>query len=141
MATLYKGWTLPEAGYRKFISSVLAYALSRDLVRKKFEVVHEGHLDLHNPYSDTPDICVYDVDNNLEPVMIVELCFDSNEKETLRNVEIIREIYSIKEAFVYNIESDRWNRGRHFQSIQTSISDLFKLELSALLSRYLHRYI
>lgn len=132
MTTLKKGWTLPEAGHRKFIASSIVYALSKFLDRKKYEVVHEGNLDLHNPNSDTPDITVYERDNNYEPIMMIELCFDANEKDTVRSVEIIREIYKIEEAFVYNFESDHWNI--HSQS------DLFNIDLRKLLDQQLLRY-
>lgn len=141
MATLEKGWTLPEAGYRKFISSLLTYALSRKLDRKKFEVVHEGNLDLHNPDSDTPDVIVHDIEDSYNPVLMVVICFDANEKDTLRTVEIIREIYAVKEAFVYNIESDHWISCTSSMFAFTSYSALFKVELNQLLERYLHRYI
>lgn len=141
MSTLKKSWTLPTAGYRKFIASVLAYALSKELDRKIFEVVHEGNIDLHNPESDTPDVIVYEKKNNAAPTLIVELCFNNNEEDTLRTVEIIRELYSVKEAFVYNIEADTWRGCSPFQLVFSSSSKLFKIELNELLSAYLHRYI
>ena len=141
MSTLKKSWALPTAGYRKFIASVLSYALSKELDRKKFEVVHEGNIDLHNPESDTPDVIVYDKKNNASPALIVELCFNNNEEDTLRTVEIIRELYAVKEAFVYNIEADTWKCFTPDEVVFTSTSNLFKIELNELLSTYLHRYI
>ena len=140
MAALKNDWTLPEAGYRKFISSAMAYALSKSLSRKKFEVVHEGYLDLHNPGSDAPDVIVYEAENNNEPVLMIELCFDANEKDILRTVGIIREIYNVKEAFVFNIESDYWTNCSSAHVTKGSYSELFNIDLGILLKNNLARF-
>jgi len=141
MATLEKSWTRPEAGHRKFIATVLTHALSRQLMRTNFEVVQEGNIDLHNPDSDAPDVIIYDIRNNYTPVLMIELCTNATVEDTLRTVEIIREIYFVNEAFVYNIDSEEWHAITPGKLTFTSISNQFKVELSELLQHYLHRYI
>ena len=141
MATLEKSRVKPGSGYRKFIASVLTHALSREIARKNFEVVLEGNLDLHNPESDAPDVIVYAIHNNYAPTQMIELCDNASEQSTLKTMEIIREIYFVKEAFVYNYEKEVWYNCNSFQLQLSSYSNQFQIELDDLLRKYLHRYI
>lgn len=141
MMTLENNWTRPDSGYRKFIASVLTHALSRELARKNFEAVNDSNIDLHHPESDTADVMVYDVNTNYSPSLMIELCNQSNEEDTIRTVEVIRNFFNVREAFVYNIETEKWLNLSPLKNTLTSFSEQFKLELGQLLSKYLHRYI
>ncbi len=141
MSTTKKNWTLPDSGYRKFIATAITYALSKELDRKLYEVVHEGNIDLHDHESATPDIIVYDKSDNYAPVLIIELCSNDTAIDTITTAEIIKQLYLLKEAFIYNTDTEQWMSCDHNHTILTSYSELFKLKLNVLLSKYLHRYI
>lgn len=135
MKHLLKSWLPLISGTKKFLAADLSHRLSRLINRRKFEVVYEGFIDLHNIDSEQPDIVVYDKEDNLHPVMIIEFCDNENAEDTFRTIEILSRIYHIRESFVYNIENNIWyelKNGEDAFGIST-YSDFFKMDLNRLL--------
>lgn len=78
MKQLLKSWLPKISGTKKYLAVDIALQLSRIINRRKFEVVYEGFIDLHNIDSEQPDIVVYHKENNLQAVMIIEICSNEN---------------------------------------------------------------
>jgi len=135
MKQLLKSWLPVISGTRKFLATDLAHRLSRVINRRNFEVVFEGFIDLHNINSEQPDIVVYNKEDALKPVMILEICDNQSQESTVRTMEILGSIYHVDETFIFNMESGTWllyrNGGHVFE--KTSYSRHFNTDLSRLL--------
>lgn len=108
MKQLLKSWLPIISGTKKYLAADLAHQLSRIINRRKFEVVYEGFIDLHNIDSEQPDIVIYDKENNLKAIMIVEICDNENFLSTRRTIEILSQIYQLEESFIYNMDTEKW---------------------------------
>ena len=135
MKHLLKSWLPVISGTKKFLAADLAHRLSRIIDRRKFEVVFEGFIDLHNIDSEQPDIVVYDKDENLRPVMIIEICDTAHVEASLRTIEILSNIYHIDESFVYDMENEKWFlfKKETLQAESGSFSEQFETDLNKLL--------
>ena len=71
MSLYLKNWFSQIDSHHKFLSSVITYGLSKKLDRYLFEVVNESYIDLTAIESDIADIVIYDLRNNLHPLMIL----------------------------------------------------------------------
>jgi len=135
MKQLLKSWLPIISGTKKFLAADLAFRLSRNINRRTFEVVFEGFVDLHNPESEQPDIVIYHKNENLRPVMIIEICDVDNMENTTRAIEMLSVIYHIEESFVYNIADEKWyllkKGSTRFEP--GSYSEFFKTDLNKLL--------
>ena len=140
MSLPVKKWFTPSGSHQKFLAAVLSYGISKKLNRRFYEAVNESHIDIISLQSDIPDVIVYDVRNNLKPILIAEFCDDSEIKSTLRTIEIISEIYSIKESFVVNTSGEKWYRFESNTISLSSESRIFKLDLREVLFHSLHNY-
>ncbi len=135
-----KTWSSPNDSEQKFLAAVLAYGLSKKLNRRSFEAVNESHIDIFDFESDIADVVVYDINNYYKPALIVEFCREEEIQSTLRTVEIIAEIYGVKESFVYNTTSGVWYKISSKTVAFTSDSTLFRLALQQLVSHSLENY-
>ncbi|MEP7170566.1 MAG: hypothetical protein ABI855_14445, partial [Bacteroidota bacterium] len=108
MVHLEKSWLPPIAGTKKFFSSAFYHKLSQELDKKKYDIVYEGYADPFDLESEQPDVVVYDKKDSVTPALLIEFCNDNNEEDVLRIIQVIREIYEAKEAYIYNFQSDRW---------------------------------
>lgn len=135
MKHLLKSWLPPVAGTKKFLAANLAHRISRILNRRKFEVVVEGYLDLHNSDSEQPDIIVYEKDNGLKPVMMIELCGEPEYESTTRTMEILSGIYRVKESFVFHLATGKWLKTglNHPITEESAFSSILKASLMDLL--------
>ncbi len=135
MKQLLKSWLPPAAGTKKFLAGNLAHRLSRILDRRKFEVVVEGFLDLHNTDSEQPDIIVYEKGSILKPVLMIELCGEAEFESTVRTMEILSGIYRVDESFVCQLDSGIWLKtGLDFTVPETSsYSSNLRTDLNELL--------
>src|SRR3954468_17739536 len=108
MKQLLKSWLPIISGTKKFLAADLSFRLSRKIDRRIYEVVFEGFIDSHNPESEQPDIVIYHKNDNLKPVMIIEICDRENIESTCHVIETLSMIYHIDESFVYDLENDKW---------------------------------
>lgn len=135
MKNLLKSWLPLISGTKKFLAADLAHRLSRIINRRKFEVVYEGFIDLHNFDSEQPDIVVYNKEENLHAVLIIEICEKENLESTFRTIEILSRIYHIPESFIYDLENEKWfllkNGSEKFET--NSFSNYFDTDLNKLL--------
>ena len=142
MTHLEKSWLPPIAGRKKFFSSAFYHKLSQELDRKKFDIVYEGYADPFDLDSEQPDVVVYDKMNSINPVLIIEFCNDCNEEDVLRTIQVIREVYEAKEAYVYNFQSDRWFKFPNVpeQKAGTSFSNLLGIDMNITFNKSLSKY-
>ena len=133
MSLPVKNWISAADSRQKFLATVLAYGLSKKLDRSQYEAVNESHIDLQVFESDIPDVVIYDIHQNLKPVLIVELCNAGELESTIRTVEIISTIYGIRESFILNTTNNIWIRIDSHSISTTSESDFFKLNLGEIL--------
>jgi hypothetical protein len=140
MKQLLKSWLPVISGTRKFLATDLAHRLSRVINRRNFEVVFEGFIDLHNINSEQPDIVVYNKEDGLKPVMILEICDNQSQDSTLRTMEILGSIYHVDESFIFNMESGTWllYRNESPEIEKTSYSRHFNTDISRLLYQHDH---
>lgn len=134
MKQLLKSWLPLLSGTKKFLAADLAHRLSRIINRRKFEVVFEGFIDLHNIDSEQPDVVVYHKENNFHPVMIIEICDKENIESTMRTIEILSKIYHIEESFIYDLENKNWlllkNNSQVYE--KSGYSDYFDFDINKL---------
>lgn len=137
MKHLLKSWLSLLSGPKKFLAADLSHRLSRIINRRKFEVVFEGFIDLHNIDSEQPDVVVYHKEDNLRPVMILELCNKENLDATMRTIEIISKIYHIEESFIYEMESKTWYLLKLNSTVfePRGYSDYFHIDINKLVSQ------
>lgn len=141
MASLqFKNWFSQDSAYQKFLASVLSHHLSRMFNRKDYEVVNESYIDLHNMDSDVADVIVYNINNNFSADLIIELCTNEDLKSTLNSVEIISEIYRVKEAFVYNTSTSTWYKINDTDRDRSSYSRLLDVNLDDVLKTAILKY-
>lgn len=142
MIHLEKSWLPPIAGRKKFFSSAFYHKLSQELDKKKYEVVYEGYADPFDLDSEQPDVAVYDKMNSVNPVLLIEFCNNSNEEDVLRTIQVIREVYEAKEAYVYNFQSERWYKFSNAleQKSDTSFSTLLGIDMNQTFSSSLRKY-
>lgn len=140
MSLPVKTWYSPNDSHQKFLAVVLSYGLSKKLNRRSFEAVNESHIDIFDFESEIADVVVYDINNSYKPALIVEFCREEEIQSTLRSVEIIAEIYGIKESFVHNTTSGVWYKISSKTTTFTSDSTLFMLSLQQLFSHSLENY-
>jgi hypothetical protein len=137
---LPRNWHAPESGRQKFLAAVLSHNLSTIISRRDFEIVNESYIDLHNMDSDVADVIIYNVKNNYAPDLIIELCSSEDFKSTAASVEIISEVYLIKEAFIYNLDSSEWFRVTDGERVKNHYSRLFSVDLKDILDQAVKRY-
>ncbi len=135
-----KSWLSEQSPFQKFLSSVLAHHLSRTFNRREFEVVLDSYIDFHNMESDVADIVVYNVKKNFSTDMIIEFCHADDFKATINSLEIISEIYKIRETFIYNNTTSEWHLIADGIRMKTSVSRVFKIDLNEILLQAKSRY-
>ena len=135
-----KGWSHPFAGRKKFAASSLSYYLSKLLDRRKFEVVNESHIDLHDLNSEQPDVIIYDIKDEYKPIMLIEFTDHEGLDSTIRTMEIISKLYHVPESFVFDFDAQNWFRINGNIVQQSSLSEKFGLNLKNILSQSLLRY-
>ena len=142
MVHLEKSWLPPIAGRKKFFSSAFYHKLSQELDKKRFEIVYEGYADPFDLDSEQPDVAVYDKENPINPVLLIEFCNNSNEEDVLRTIQIIREVYEAKEAYVYNFQSGKWFKFSNVpeQIPDASFSTLLNIDMNKIFSTSLSKY-
>jgi hypothetical protein len=141
MHTLHpKDWLTNENTHQKFLSVILSHQISRIISRKKFEVVNESFIDINNMDSDIADIIVYNHKQNFSPELIIEFCTQADLKSTLNSIEIISDLYHIKESFIYNTESAKWYKINDMDRDKTSFSKILNINLDEVLNEALLKY-
>ncbi len=142
MIHLEKSWLPPIAGRKKFFSSAFYHKLSQELDKKRFDIVYEGYADPFDLDSEQPDVVVYDKKNSINPVLLIEFCNNSNEDDVLRTIQVIREVYEAKEAYVYNFQSDRWFKFSNAteQKSDAAFSSLLGIDMNKIFSNSLSKY-
>jgi len=142
MIHLEKSWLPPIAGRKKFFSSAFYHKLSQELDKKRFDIVYEGYSDPFDLDSEQPDVIVYDKKNSVHPVLIIEFCTDSSEEDVLRIIQVIREVYEAREAYVYNVESERWFKFSNVteETPNTSFNTILGIDLKQILNKGISKY-
>jgi|GEM_PF-3356724 len=142
MIHLEKSWLPPIAGRKKFFTSAFYHRLSQEIDKKKYDIVYEGYADPLDLDSEQPDVVVYDKKNSVNPVLLIEFCNDNNEEDVLRTIQVIREVYEAKEAYVYNFQSDRWFKFSNMpeQKPGPSFSNLLGIDMNKIFSNSLSKY-
>ena len=141
MHTLHsKGWTTQKDTLQKFLSATLAHQISRLISRKHYEVVNESFIDINNMDSDIADIIVYNLKKNFSPDLIIEFCVSGDLKSTLNSLEIISDLYGIKECFVYNTDTSIWYKVSSTDIDKSSFSKLLNINLDEVLSSAVLKY-
>jgi hypothetical protein len=142
MVHLEKSWLPPIAGRKKFFTSAFYHKLSQEIDKKRFDIVYEGYADPFDLDSEQPDVVVYDRKGGFGPALLIEFCNDSNEEDVLRTIQVIREVYEAKEAYVYNFQSDRWFKFSNVpeQKSVTSFSNLLGLDMNKTFNSSLSKY-
>lgn len=135
-----KSWLSEQSPVQKFLSSVLAHHLSRTFNRREFEVVLDSFIDFHNMESDVADIVVYNVKKNFSTDLIIEFCHADDFKSTITSLEIITEIYKVREAFIYNTTTSEWFLISEGLRMKSSHSRVFKIDLNEILLQAKSRY-
>jgi len=133
MKLFEKSWLQPISGLKKFTAINLTYSLSRLLNRRKFEVVNESYIDLHDFNSEQPDIIIYDINADYKPALIIEMTDHENFDSTILKMKIISKVYHIPDAFVFDLDEQKWFRvnGNNVQS--SSLSEKFGFNLENVL--------
>jgi hypothetical protein len=141
MKTIAKSWLSPESSSRKFLASLLAYNLSRIIPRKEYEVLTESYIDINNMESDLADVIIYNSRKEHSPDLVVEFCSENEFKSKATSLEILTELYHIKEAFIYNFTSAEWYRISDGERIRNTNSHLFNINLGNILHEGMKRYL
>ncbi len=135
-----KGWLTKEDTLQKFLSATLSHQISRIISRKQYEVVNESFIDINNMDSDIADIIVYNLKHNFSPDLIIEFCTSDDLKSTLNSLEIISDLYGIKECFVYNTDTSIWYKVSSADIDKSSFSKLLNISLDEVLNRAVLKY-
>jgi hypothetical protein len=143
MKNLLKSWLPATSGTKKFLAAALSHKISKVLNRKKFEVVFEGFIDLHNFDSEQPDIVVYNKEENMNSVMIIEFCSKENLEPAFTTIEILSKIYHIRESFIYDIDKTTWhllkNGSEKFEV--NNFSEYFNMNMDQLLAEEISSFL
>jgi len=140
MAQLVKGWMGSTSGQKKFIASILAYELSRHLDRNRYEVVNESFIDINDLDSEQPDVVVYDKKDRYKPALVIECVNDDNRESTINTLEVLKTIYKIDEAFVYDMDHSDWYHLKEGVN-KEPFSEYFDFSMQNLLTKGLNGYI
>ncbi len=135
-----KSWLSPLSGRKKFTAFNLSYSLSKLLDRKKYEVVNESYIDLHDLESEQPDIIIYDINADYKPALLIELTDHEGLDSTIRTMEIVSNLYHVPESFVFDFDKQNWYRVNGSNVLPTSSSEKFGLNLQSILSNSLMKY-
>lgn len=87
----------------------LAIAIHNESDLDELDVLTESVVDVNNLNSPAPDVIVYDLENNSNPVFIIEIT-TTGECKTIRNKveKLLKDYPTIAEGWVYDYESDKW---------------------------------
>lgn len=140
MSLLFKTWDRPDSGFIRYASGSLMYQLSRLLEKKDYDVVMEGHLDVKNEKSGTPDVVVYNRQLEYTPVMMIEFAEPNSLEATLDSVERLSEKHHVPEAFVINLEDQQIFRVKDRQRSRISFSERLGLDLGKVLDTSLFHF-
>lgn len=140
MAQLVKGWRGSTSGQKKFIASILAYELSRQLDRRRYEVVNESFIDINDLNSEQPDVVVYDKQDRYKPALVIECVSHDNRESAINTLDVLRTIYKLDEAFVYDIDHSDWYHLRNGVNKEPFCKN-FNFSMQLLLNRGLNGYL
>lgn len=133
MLTLHKSWLDPRSGEKKFLASILGYTLSKNLDRKNFEVVNESFIDWSDPFSEQPDVVIYNLNQGHQTISVLEIAESGELDDIICSLVINSKIYQIPEAFIYDIDKDTWYRITGDKIENTSYSNVFNIDFHELL--------
>ena len=133
MLTLHKSWLDPRSGEKKFLASIIGYTLSKNLDRKNFEVVNESYIDWSDPFSEQPDVVIYNLNQHHQTISVLEIADSGELEDIICSLGLNAKIYQIPEAFIYDIDKDCWYRIVSGKIENTSYSSLFNIDFRELL--------
>lgn len=133
MLTLHKSWLDPRSGEKKFLASIIGYTLSKNLDRKNFEVVNESFIDWSDPFSEQPDVVIYNLNQHHQTISVLEIADSGELDEIICSLSINAKIYHIPEAFIYDIDKDCWYRITDEKIENSSYSSVFNIDFRELL--------
>jgi len=133
MLTLHKSWLDPRSGEKKFLASIIGYTLSKNLDRKNFEVVNESFIDWSDPFSEQPDVVIYNLNQHHQTISVLEIADSGELEDIICSLGINAKIYHIPEAFIYDIDKDCWYRISSDKIETSSYSNIFNIDFRELL--------
>jgi hypothetical protein len=133
MHKLHKSWLDPRSGEKKFLASIIGYTLSKNLDRKNFEVVNESYIDWSDPFSERPDVVIYNLNQHHQTISVLEIADSGELEDIICSICINARIYQIPESFIYDLDKDCWYRIASGKIENTSYSSLFNIDFRELL--------
>lgn len=114
-------------------------AITDLLPENLFVVYPESPIDMGDLNSKIPDVVVYTRAKkykNCKVVLFVEITNKAEEAPTLKKVKQLMKSYSVKEAFVYNYETDRLVKFSNIENSNSPVyySDILKTNIAKIIS-------